>query len=273
MKKLFFIVLAAIVFAPVCSMAADINWGQSGWCAVDNHGNPHWFWYCGTQSTGCAGKSDGSKDRNVFLTDATHQTTASVVSGDPDNYQDYKHWAFYYRAIYVACCGGNKSTPGKLVTYNGTWLAKTTKEVGGGTCTYYTNPCGTKFNENGDETDGTCTVPDSCPEGQLLGEISGQTRCICPNGEGFDGSYSSGCVSCATTPTQGVDKNGACIKCTASNEFFKSDGDCTGTECCRKKSETPLISKTAIARCWRCPLDRELWKECVENEVIPQRCK
>ena len=269
MRKGFLLVVCLAMLLPTVGNAG-FRYGPSQWCAVDDDGGTDWFWYCGSQDTGCDGVKDGAKDHNVWLTDATDKyTMGTLVQGDPEGYTKYTSWTFYWEGNYAACCGGDGGGPGVLKSYNGTWLKQVTKDVGGGTCTYYTNPCGTKFNANGDRVDGACDVPDTCPEGQLLGEIAGQVHCICPEGEGFDGPYSSECVSCATTPTQGIDKKGVCIKC-SDGQLFNADrvvnGDvCAGKDCCVTKNRLPIGQHASFEWCWRCNQDKELWLRCLSG--------
>ncbi len=256
-------------------------------CAVDDDGSPDWFWFCGRQSESCRSIYIKNNSHLVWLNDASSYSSEPSNSGkrcdgDPSNCGFYSEVAFYWEGYYYACCGGNQQTDGKLERYySNEWLSgpKETTSADGRKCTYYTNPCGTKFHEELKDgvmqmVQGECL---SCPVGQVVRMIqmpvnNVQTlveQCVTPCAEGaaFESESSATCVTCAKTHKQGVDSNNVCVRC-ASDEFFKpNDTECTGTDCCVKKSGQKIISKRSLSWCWRCPADRELWKRCTDGKL------
>ena len=275
MKKLI-VILTCFNLLPITGYAG-FGLGSSTACAVDPDGGTDWFWYCGSQSRDCNGTNDNDKDRRVWLISATdvftEPTSGQLVQGNPGDYSDWAYWAFYWEGSYYACCGGTTGQAGQLRRYySGSFLTETTKEVGGGTCTDYVNPCGTTFDKDGNILPTGCTEPDTCPDGQLIGKIGEEAHCICPNGQGFNGEYSSECVTCKITHSQGIDKNGVCVTC-SSDEFFKVDykvaGEtCSGQNCCIKKTSVQTFTRQGMQWCWRCPSsDRDLWKRCLNKKL------
>ena len=280
MKKLFFMVCVLSTLLPVCKVAASgFTLNGTKVCAVDPDGGTDYFWYCGSQNIGCAGYDDDTGDTAVWLINAEDKfEQGTLVQGNPANNASDRHWAFYWEGYYFACCGGTTGDNGKsgkfVRYYDGVWLTTITQSIGGGTCTRYKNPCGTLFDANGEEVSGECDGPEVCPDDQLVGEIGGEPHCVCPTGEGFNGEYSSECVACETnrnTPNQGVDKNGVCVRCSAT-QFFKADkmknGEiCSGSDCCITKNEVPIVMHSSLAWCYRCNQEKGLWRRCLSGKL------
>ena len=123
------------------------------------------------------------------------------------------------------CCGGDDSTYGKFKKGAKRYTsASKTIPVGGGTCTYTYNT--DLCEENNDE--GTpCTVPDTCPDGQIV--RNEKCTAPCPSSQGYESATSNTCVSC-TGDAQGVNSNGICVKCNSGQKW-------NGTRCEAPKEE------------------------------------
>lgn len=279
MRKLFLLVFCLAWLLPVAGHAGFL---VDPACAIDTDGGTNWFWYCGEQNRSCKGNKQKDRAHYVLLTGADDYSVAPpVCSGDPQPCPNYDRKAVHHGGHALVCCGGTGDYGGTLKDYDpNNWLTTKTENIlGVGNVTYYTNPCGTAFHDEWQD-DGTIAKVQgkymSCPVGQTIRTIrtyvnnnpTDVDRCVtpCSDGYAFDGESSEVCVECKETKNQGVDKNATCVRC-ASDEFFKSgDTECTGRECCVKKNTTTIISREAIARCWRCPLETNVWRACVKQD-------
>ena len=168
-----------------------------------------------------------------------------------------------------ACCGGTTTQQGRFVEYTkGAFLTPNTKELDdGGTCTYYTNPCGTVVTD--------CNEPDDCPAGQILRMVGTTLQCTeaCAPSWGYENEYSGNCVACSAIG-HGVDANGVCVDC-GQGSFFMLKDNCVGMNCCHSKSGATLYTKAQFAECWRCGANREAFHKCVKGTRTPdikQQC-
>ena len=143
-------------FLPLLICALTANTAEAGWktgfsteCFRYINGAKQstvQYYFCGNQKESCAGLKHIS----------SHKPSLWYYHGEDVDIDGTKYW----------CCDGNKTDQGKFVA-GAKWIKKSedvTIDVGGGTCTYQktTNVCGSV------ESDKPCTVPTSCPSGQVV---------------------------------------------------------------------------------------------------------
>lgn len=286
-----FLLFCVLAFMPVVGNAG-FHYGTNKVCMIDDDGGTDYFWYCGDQSSGCHGTRQASGDHWVKQIAADDESSPpALVLGDPQYYSDWKYKAFYWEGEKHACCGAGDRKPGTYKKFT-SWLTESTKTLSsGGTCTNYTNPCGTVFHKEADGSlaSGECTTPDPCPEGKYPRLIpvsytdgsvgSGTIRCEepCPYGQGFESNTSTTCIDCTKTVHGGVDNWGNCVRCESDEFFFQDtvvDGKkCAGRSCCKKKTTVPSVSKDAMKRCFRCPIKEPMGKCIRGEELSPEESK
>lgn len=285
MKKLCLLVFGLVLLLPTVGHASFLR-NDAYECAVDNDGTD-WFWYCGEQSRSCRGISQGDGDHYVILTGADDYTKAPPsCDGDPKPCPNYDRKAVHHEGEAFVCCGGTGNYSGKLLSYNpNKWLETKTEELADvGMITYYKNGCGTTFHDERKADGSVAKVKGkypSCPVGQTVrtfkiyvnNDLTDVLGCVtpCPSGQGFESTNSDVCIDCPVTKTQGIDNYNTCVKC-ASNEFFRTGTDCTGSDCCVKKSDVPAVSQQALSWCWRCPMgNKSIWRSCISGGLL-QEC-
>lgn len=249
MKKIIYI---AAIFMMCIGMvhAGDHKMGPSQACFYDsNPGHGKWhYYYCGDQARGCAGKKGQSGGDKHYM----------IYHGNYFNFQTGSRERYY-------CCGGTMSGMGKFVRAD-SWIVESKteeKKLTNGTCRTVTekDACGEEY-----FTD--CDTPDTCESGYFLRNKACITACSGVD-EVFESDTSNRCVTCETTNYQGISGSGInafCRRCDESTEFFDRI-----TKRCVKKSSLAMLAKTAVASCWRCPLDYVLKCTKAMNEPESKR--
>lgn len=245
--RLLIVLFLSLQTGVVC--AAHFIRGPSGRCYVNDWETDE-FWYCGSQSTGCAGVSDGWFDTAHWLN-----------AGDKFD----KFGTYYW------CCSdgifqiGNSSSSYQKTTQQVTETFKDSSGTVLGTCTWTKkiNWCGGTMNASD-----KCTKPNNCAAGYVLMN----DKCVksCADGQAFSQESLSGntdpvCVACEQTIKQGIVQN-TCIKC-ALDEFFSED-----EMKCVKKSSLLHVSVMGHDACWLCanPTDlTECLREVTNGRPVP----
>ncbi|MBR6838934.1 MAG: hypothetical protein IKM94_05220 [Alphaproteobacteria bacterium] len=166
-------------FIPLFANADFLS--KSGACWTDTEGCDE-FWYCGEQSTGCAGNSPWGCDTKYWL-----------YHGDSFTKHSRKFW----------CCDGTRSKSG-LFKEGANWIVKTevaTETFANGKCTWTrkTNICGQV-----DNPEDKCTQPTPCPNGTVW--HANQCVSPCSEGSAFASSSSYNCEPCEPGFRQGEKK-------------------------------------------------------------------
>jgi hypothetical protein len=222
--------LLVVTFIPGISFGYTPKMGPSMACFVTDRVWPDTdsFYYCGSQSTGCAGVSQGK-----------HDTPHWYTNGESFN----GHY----------CCGGTNSASGKWVA-GSSWETGNSytvkKDLGGGkTCnqTRIKTICGTE------KVKTDCNEPDGCTAGLIFRKVassSGTTAgtttgtCVkpCTAGYAFESASSTNCIECPTTNFQGISGEN-CLKCDPATQFFAYyKGDSARKGRCVNKSDTSIVS-------------------------------
>ena len=238
-RMYYWCLLLVVTFIPGVSFGYTPKMGSSMACFVTDRWWPDTdsFYYCGSQSTGCAGVSQGK-----------HDTPHWYTNGESFN----GHY----------CCGGTNSASGKWVA-GSSWETGNSytvkKDLGDGkTCnqTRIKTICGTE------KVKTDCNEPDGCTAGLIFRKVasaSGTTSgssttgvCVapCASGNAFESDTSVTCIECPTTNYQGI-SNEVCVKCDPATQFFvydKSDGDVRTGRCISKNDTTKVstYSKTDL---------------------------
>jgi len=238
-RMYYWCLLLVVTFIPGVSFGYTPKLGSSMSCFVTDRVWPDTdsFYYCGSQSTGCAGVSQGKRDT-------------------PHWYTHGESFNGHY------CCGGTGSASGKWVA-GSSWYTGDSftvkKDLGDGkTCnqTKRKNICGKETVTK------DCNVPDGCTAGLIFRQVasasgtSGSTSstgvCVapCASGSAFESDTSVTCIECPTTNYQGIN-NEVCLKCDPATQFFvydKSDGDVRTGRCVSKNDTTKVstYSKTDL---------------------------
>ncbi len=241
MKKFLYIFIVFAVTASPAMARVKLRAGDNNRCFINVSGINH-FWYCGSQSSDCAGK----KLRKYH--DRTYQ-----YHGDEFTSEGRHFW----------CCNGTKDAAGKYVESSAPFSKSEiiTVDLGNGTCTYerITNVCG-------EVIDNPCTEPTKCTDGTILRNDSCVTPC--DGNTAFESTTSNKCIECETTRYQGISKNSSgsniCIKCDSGTQFFD-----TKTQNCVSKDTFNRITKEAMEKCYGCP-NNVLFKECSEFFSQPE---
>jgi hypothetical protein len=131
-----------------------------------------------------------------------------------------------------------------------------TIDVGGGTCSYtqIVNVCG-------DDESVVCREPelDTCPKGTQVRNGQCVALCHLQNGNmGFESPLSNNCVECLTSNYQGIDKDGVCVKCNTTTQFW----DVVNRKCIDRSELEERIPSDVMQKCWQCP-NNDIFKECV----------
>ena len=262
--------------APLCA-EETLEWGWSGECLWDWGGARERYWFCGKQSSAsCRG--------NRFLSEsesASWYYSRGEVGEDTFTHDSGKNFI---------CCNGDhdKEDTGRWIDYTGSdyWQESEKKLSDGGTCIMIANPCYNAGYTHSEYILIDCNTPGEhvCLEGKSARRVfDGHTEkaqvCAapCESGEAYESYVSDTCIACKETARQGADSYGTCVTCRSDELFMASKeygtGDnkrpCAGDECCIRKSdssEISIISQEALARCWRCPLDRDVWRACVKQD-------
>lgn len=232
MKEILRTAIMLALFIPCAAYPGSHKMGNNQNCFYDsNPGRNKWhYYYCGSQSRGCAGKSGGGKNDQHYTIFDKDSFTFKTSPYD-------KYW----------CCGGTGEKSGTFVkdTGKGFYIDTQTKRkqlADGGSCNIRIQKtiCG-------DVEEIDCTEPDTCSQGFTLRNKA----CIKPCGddEVFESPASNTCISCKTTAYQGpsLDRQ-SCIKCDQYTEFFNRQ-----TKKCIKKSTLKQYAKDTMKECWRCP--------------------
>lgn len=227
-----------ILFFPVifCGIAfADtIRYGDDNKCFVNVTGKDD-FYFCGHQDLECAGR-DVSKRRDRFW---LYHHESKTVDGKT-------YW----------CCHGTRDSAGFFVQAN-SWTKESetvTIDVGGGICNYtqIVNVCG-------DDESVVCKEPKDCPKGTQV--RNGQCVALChlqDGNKGFESLLSNNCVECVTSNYQGIDKDGVCVKCNTTTQFW----DVVNRKCIDRSELEERIPSDVMQKCWQCP-NNDIFKECV----------
>ncbi len=241
MKKYFIIALCTLTVAIPDAFAAKWRMGSSERCFVDIDGKNK-FYYCGSQSKGCAGHLQLKKSIPYWYNHGG--TINDGMSG--------KNWI---------CCS-NKGSKWVLNPGSKTKIGTKTFDDGG-TCNYTItiDGCG---QENHSKKDTQCAKPTNCPQGQI--QRNGKCIAPCPTDQGYESTASDVCIECPTTLKGGVypektndAKSGSCIKCNESAELF----DYKTGKCVAKADIETQYSNAAFQKCWECGTNEE-FRICVE---------
>lgn len=220
-------------------------------CSYGVNGGVFGVFCGGGASYRCLGRQYEESERTVIYSCGSDEASCSILE---------RNWA---------CCGGSATKRGTFVEYTkGAFLTPNTKELdGGGTCTYYTNPCGDVVTD--------CNEPDACPLGQVLRTVGTTKVCaeLCGENRGYANENSVECIECSTAGhNRGVDANGNCVKCD-SGSLFKSKDDCTGQDCCHSKSKATIYTQSQMAECFRCGTKPTVFHDCLAgNSDARQQC-
>lgn len=293
MRKFIFAICAVIGFMPVSGFAG-FSLGPSGACAVDDDGWEEFFWYCGNQESGCDNETDRSRDHRIWLVQSNtvdypgyNWSEEHPANGDPSKTNDWAANAFSWEGHKYACCGGSKTSSGRLQSYSN-WEQTATKNFdNSGQCSYKVTPCGVPIEPE-------CFFPDTCTDKTKKLRVlyidnnennAFDSRCVepCTFPNAFESIFSDACVDCPTTRSSGIDSQGVCITCNT-DEFFVmptsgclgrgggrfSDGN--GTEhtfagCCVKKNKQEIASKSTFKECFRCVLQPSTWLACMRGQL------
>ncbi len=204
-------------------------------CYIDTSGI-NTFWFCGNQSTSCAGKG-----MRKYMK---------------------RHWYYHGESFYKDgttywCCNGTQSNSGRFVE-GAAWEKSeiVTKQLENGTCNYEkkTNVCG--------EVSGDCTVPDQCNKGSIM--RNNECVVLCSGAYAFENDVSNECIPCETTQYQGISSSGVCTRCDPGTQFF----DKTSKKCIEKNS-LETYSKTVMKKCFACP-NTDVFKTCIKIFNLPE---
>lgn len=237
MKK-YLVIICIGLLCPDAYAAWDPKGSGDMSCMVEKKSGKR-FYFCGARSKdSCAG----------YTMRKAHDRT-TVLHGNSftsKNNSDLKYW----------CCGGTNSESGHFVKAS-QWY-KTNKTVTvtleNGTCNYTQ-----KINVCDEEESTPCTTPDKCTNGRVL--HGGQCVTPCNDGEVFENTTSSTCITCETTNRQGIvgDK---CIKCNDAQFFDRQNGKCI------EKSSMKSFGKLVMKQCYACP-NKDVFAQCVEIFNMP----
>ena len=250
LRKLFVVVICTLVICPVW---ADFYTGYQSECWVDDKGNDE-YWLCGYQIHSCKGNKAAKRN-----------TVHELAHHDDFEHNNRHFW----------CCDGVKGEGGKQGTFveGKNWIkssTKKTKSVGGGTCEYTETVtiCGT--------VEGDCTVPTSCPSGQVVSggkctAVKQETpkttakKVTCTGTDYIFNTFLQKCEYCPETETQGPDKTGICMDCGKNNMVWdKNKKWCVEKQDTQKiTSATKTYSNDMMYECYGCSSDIQ-FKKCLE---------
>lgn len=244
MHRFLFVFIVFYICVPSIALAKqEIRAGDNNRChyitntGSKNTGDNWTYYFCGPATQKCAGKKHKSHDKLVLQ-----------YNGDSFSWGGNTYW----------CCGGTRTDVGQYV--QGDWITKQETE----TVKLETGRCQKKIKTTicGDTIVEDCDEPDDCNPG--LKKRNGECIKPCGENESFESETSNKCIPCPTTAYQGIGYVAnisripyeVCLKCDKDSEFY--DNVRKG---CFHKSSFKKISKTAMQKCWKCPVD--YIKDCV----------
>ena len=240
----------------ICPVWADFYTGYQSECWVEDKGNDE-YWLCGYQIHSCKGNKAAKRN-----------TVHELAHHDDFEHNNRHFW----------CCDGVKGEGGKQGTFveGKNWeksSTKKTKSVGGGTCEYTETVtiCGT--------VEGDCTVPTSCPSGQVVS--GGKCTAVKQETPKTTAKKDDTPKKQATEPekpkeetksddsctglTKGLDANGKCVTCTGTDYIFN-----TFLQKCEYCPETETQGPDKTGICMDCGKNNMVWdknkKWCVEKQ-------
>lgn len=229
MKKIIYIVCLCLSSGLVFAEEAYWKFGTSGACIVQKFGSGDndVFYYCEDQDKGCA-------DVRHWSTDVAHwQKQGDMVE------VDNKQWW---------CCDGKYIMATSLDE-------PITKEVVGGTCTYYKHidGCGTV------RTDPECSKPTDCADGYAL-DVSEKVVTGLAKAD-----VNAVCIKCDTTLYSGI-VGQYCLRCDKDTQFYDKM-----EKMCIDKKNMVKHSSERMAKCFMCK-DNNKFKQCLNGKTVEKDC-